>query len=104
MADYKNYEMQFSRKGYGRIFVENKSDISKVEEIIKEIDPDEYLYYPSGDTWAGKRLVATFSEENFHSIYVGKFDDMDIGQILKKAWLQGIHCFAVFGKVNEFDE
>lgn len=104
MDTYKNYSMTFDRKGYGRIFVEKEEDVVKVEEIIKETDSDEYRYLPTGDGWVNERLVTTFSEENFNSIYVGKFDDMDIGQVLKKAWSQGIHCFAVFGKVNEFDD
>lgn len=102
---YKNSEMKFARKGYGRIFVEKEEDISKVENIIKEIDEFEFEYYPTGNYLGGKneRLVTTFSEDNYKSIYVGKFDDMDIGQVLKKAWEQGIHCFVVFGKINEFD-
>lgn len=51
-----------------------------------------------------ERLVTTFSEENFKSIYVGKFDDMDIGEVLKRAWKKGIHCFVLFGKANITDE
>lgn len=103
---YINFEMRFSHKGYGRIFVEKEEDISKVEDIIKEIDEDEFnFYYPTGEYMGGnkERLVTTFSKNNYKSIYIGKFDDIDIGQVLKKAWEQGIHCFAIFGKVNEFD-
>lgn len=104
--EWDNYEMHFSRKGYGRIFVENESDVQKVEDIIRELDSYEFSYYPTGDYLGGKneRLVTVFSEKNYKSIYVGKFDDMDIGKVLKKAWEQGIHCFAVFGKCNEFDD
>lgn len=104
---YTNYEMKFSRKGYGRIFVEKEEDIEKVENIIKEIDEYEFkYYYPTGNYLGGdnKRLVTVYSKENYESIYVGKFDDMDISQVLNKAWEQGIHCFAVFGKCNEFDD
>ena len=104
--EYKNYEMIFSRKGYGRIFVEKEEDITKIENIMREIDEYEFEnYYPTGEYMGGnnKRLVTVFSEENFKSIYVGKFDDMCMTQVLKKAWEQGIHCFAVFGKCNEFD-
>lgn len=102
---YKNLEMTFNRKGYGRIFVEKESDVEIVENIIKEIDEDEFGYYPTGNYIGGngERLVTVFSEENYKSIYVGKFDDMDIGQVLKKAWDQGVHCFAIFGKANQFD-
>ena len=34
---------------------------------------------------------------------LAKFDEMDISQVLSKAWEQGIHCFVVFGKCNPFD-
>ena len=102
---YENLEMKFSRKGYGRIFVEKESDVQKVEDIIKELDEFEFEYYPTGNYMGGnnKRLVTVFSEENYKSIYVGKFDDMDMSKVLKKAWEQGVHCFVVFGKCNEFD-
>ena len=103
---YVNYEMKFSRKGYGRIFVEKEEDVEKVENIIKEIDEHEFeWYYPTGEYMGGnnERLVTAYSKENYKSIYVGKFDDMDISQVLNKAWEQGIHCFVVFGKCNEFD-
>ena len=97
---------EFPRKGYGRIFVEKEEDIEKIEEIIREIDKYEFDgYYPTGNYFGGnnERLTTVFSEENFKSIYVGKFDDMDMTKVLKKAWEQGIHCFIVFGKCNEFD-
>lgn len=103
---YKNFEMTFSRKGYGRIFVEKESDVQKVEDIIRELDEYEFdHYYPTGNYMGGKneRLVAVYSKENYKSIYVGKFDEMDISQVLSKAWEQGIHCFVVFGKCNQFD-
>ena len=104
--EWKNYEMCFNRKGYGRIFVENESDVQKIEDIIRDLDEFEFkYYYPTGDYMGGnnERLVTVFSEENYKSIYVGKFDDMDMTNVLKRAWGQGIHCFAVFGKCNEFD-
>lgn len=108
ILNYKNYDMTFSRKGYGRFFVETKEDIEKVKSIMREIDEDEFeCYYPSGNYFGGgedKELITTFSPENFKSVYIGKFDDMDMGLVMKKAWEQGIKCFCVFGKCNEFDE
>ena len=74
---------------------------------------DEYEfenYYPKGDNPFLKndkrygRLVTTYSEENYRSVYVHKFDDMDISKVLHKAWEQGIYCFAVFGKCNQYDD
>lgn len=106
MFEYRNDYMKFPRKGYGRIFVEKEEDIQAIEDIMKEIDPEEFEgYYPIGDYLGGhnRRLVTTFSEESFKSIYVGKFDDMDMTQVLKKAWDKGIHCFVVFGQCNEYD-
>ena len=106
MNEYKNFSMQFPRKGYGRIFVEKEEDVKKVEEIMRELDPDEFgWYYPTGEFLGGnhERLVTTFSKENFKSIYVGKFDDMDMGEVMKRACEKGIHCFVVFGKVNSTD-
>ena len=66
--EWKNYEMTFSRKGYGRIFVENESDVQKVEDIIRELDEYEFdYYYPTGNYMGGnnERLVTVFSEENY---------------------------------------
>ena len=106
MSEWQNLEMTFNRKGYGRIFVEKEEDVQKVEDIMKEIDEYEFNgYYPTGNYMGGnnERLVTVFSEENYKSVYVGKFDEMDISKVLKKAWEQGIHCFAVFGKCNQFD-
>lgn len=103
---YHNSSMEFDRKGYGRIFVEKEEDIQKVEDIMKEIDEEEFeCYYPTGNHFTGKncRLVTVFNEENCKSVYVAKFDSMDIGQVLKEAWSRGIHCFAIFGKMNQFD-
>ena len=104
---YRSSEMIFFRKGYGRIFVEKEEDIEKVEDIMRSIDEYEFNnYYPTGDYFGGnkERLVTVFSQENFKSIYVGKFDDMCMTEVLKRAWEQGIHCFVVFGKCNEFDD
>lgn len=96
MDDYRNYGMVFDRKGYGRIFVEKQDDIQKIKDIIKEIDEYEYDYLPD-------KLISVFSEEEYRSVYTHKFCDMDMGAVLKIAWQRGIHCFVVFGKVNQFD-
>ena len=97
----RNYRMLFESKGYGRIFVSKEEDIEKVENIMKEIDEYEFNnYYPTGNYLGGnnERLVTVFSKENCKSIYIEKFDDMDIGEVLKRAWSQDIYCFVVFGK------
>lgn len=96
MKDYTNYSMQFTRKGYGRIFVEKQEDIQKIKDIIKEIDDYEYGYLPDD-------LITVFTKENYESTYVHKFCDLDMWEVLKVAWERGIHCFVVFGKINQFD-
>lgn len=96
MDNYENYDMKFTRKGYGRIFVEKEEDIQKIKDIIKEIDDLEYDYLHDG-------LIAVFTKENYESTYVHKFCDLDMGKVLKIAWQRGIHCFVVFGKINQFD-
>ena len=97
----KSYQL-YAIKEYGNTIVSKEFE---VEDIIKELDEFEFEYYPTGNYMGGnnKRLVTVFSEENYKSIYVGKFDDMDMSKVLKKAWEQGVHCFVVFGKCNEFD-
>lgn len=61
--------MNFTRKGYGRIYVENECDVSKVRGIIKELDEFEYSYLPN-------KYVVPFSEYPNLS-YTYKFDDME---------------------------
>lgn len=103
---YENGYMKFNRKGYGRFFVEKQEDVEKVKEIMKEIDPYEMKwYYPSGE-YAGStgELVTVFTPENYYSVYVGKFDEMDMTKVLEKAWEKGIHCFVVFGKITGFED
>lgn len=61
MTDY------FTYKGYGRIYVPTQEDVNKVEQIIKDNDPDEFeCYYPPG-------LVTTIDEYP-RVVYIGKFE------------------------------
>lgn len=92
-----NFDMKFPHKGYGRIFVENKDDIQRLEEIIKEIDYWEYDYLP-------KDLIAVFSDENMHSVYTHKFDDMNMTEVMYRAWSKGIKCFCVFGRITGYED
>lgn len=104
---YENVYMKFERKGYGRIFVDKQEDVEKIKEIMWEIDPHEMeWYYPSGNYVgsSGDELVTVFTPENYRSVYVGKFDDMDMTRVLEKAWEKGIHCFVVFGKITGFED
>jgi hypothetical protein len=89
--------MKFSHKGYGRLFVENKEDIAKVKEIIKEMDDFEYAYLPSD-------LITVFSDENMQSVYTHKFDDMNMVEVMYRAWSKGIRCFCIFGKITGYED
>lgn len=101
---YTNINMRFDRKGYGRFFVEKEEDIVKVEAIMREIDEYEFdNYYPKSRNLEDQ-IITVFKPENYKSVYLGKFDEMDMGLVMKKAWEQGVKCFCVFGKCNELDD
>jgi hypothetical protein len=86
--------INFTRKGYGRIYVENKEDISKVIEIIKEIDEYEATYMPPD-------LIGTFDE--FPKIvYTHKFDSIDINVLTIKCWSKNIKIFCLDNGFQEF--
>ncbi len=90
--------MKFPRKGYGRLFVEKKEDIEKVKEIMKEIDPDEFEGYFIDD------LIAVFSADNCRAVYTHKFDEMDMGEVMIKAWSKGIKCFCILGTITGYED
>ena len=96
IQDYNN-EMTFTRKGYGRIFVETEEDIQRIKDIIKEIDSYEYSYLP-------ENLITVFNNDNFESVYTHKFSDLNMTKVLHKAWSQGINCFCIFGKIHGYEE
>jgi hypothetical protein len=94
---YMNYDMKFPHKGYGRLFVEKEEDIAKIKEIIKDIDEFEYSYLP-------EKLIAVFSDENMRSVYTHKFSDLNMTEVMYRAWSKGIKCFCVFGKITGWED
>jgi hypothetical protein len=68
----------FTRKGYGRIYVENADQIDQVMDIIKEIDEFEFDYLPIG-------FITTFSEYP-SVIYNQKFDALDVNDLTAICW------------------
>ncbi len=59
---------EIAQKGNGRILVQTKDEVSKVENIIKEIDKGEFEgYYPKG-------FVTLFDKNSNDLIYTHKFD------------------------------
>lgn len=96
---------QFERKYYGRIFVEKEEDIAVVEDVMQEIDEDEFTwYYPTRTLRDPKEeLIAVFDKDNLHSVYTGKFE-MDLAEVCIRAWKRGVKCFYVSGKITGFEE
>lgn len=77
--------MKLNRKGYARIYVSKKEDIVKVKKIIKEIDEFEYDYITSD-------LITVFDGTIEH-VYNGKFDSIDMDDLMAKCWDKGVYCF-----------
>lgn len=94
--EFYDGNMKFPRKGYGRLFVEKENDIDALKKLIKEIDEFEYGYLPDD-------LIAVFSEENMKSVYTYKFDDLNMTEVMCRAWAKDIKCFCVFGYINGYE-
>lgn len=85
-----NEYMKFPYKKYGRIYVEKESDILVLKGIMIGMDAFEFDYLPDD-------LIEVFNKGSLCcNNYVGKFDEMNMGQVLYRAWLLGIKCFCVF--------
>ena len=84
----------FTRKGYGRIYVDTLENIEKVKEIIKEMDQYEYEYLPPD-------LIALFSEYP-NVAYVHKFNDLDINKLTAKCWSLGIKIWVFDAGFEEY--
>lgn len=101
------YKDTMDRKGYGRIFCEKPEDVQKIEDIMREIDEYEFdHYYPTGNYSGGegKRLVTVWGDSKLEAVYTGKFDEMNIGEVLLRAWSKGIKCFAIYNRITGFEE
>ena len=81
--------MTFDRKGYGRIYTDKEENIQPIKDIIKEMDEFEFGYLP-------KDLIAVYQGEIRH-VYIGKFDELDLNDLMKRCWNKGIHVFCTFG-------
>jgi hypothetical protein len=85
---------KFTRKGYGRIYVDKKENIEKVKEEIKTMDSFEYEYLP-------EEMITTIEE--YPSVcYTHKFDSLDLDKLTYNLWLKGIHIFCVDNGFNEY--
>lgn len=86
--------MNFTRKGYGRIYVVNKEDIPKVDSIIKQMDEFEHEYLPD-------EFIAPFSEYP-NLCYTCKFDSLDTNALTAICLKQGISIFCCDNGCNEY--
>ena len=78
--------VHFSRKSYGRIFVEKEEDIIEVHNIIKGMDEYEFENYMPKD------IVCVFDKDAVLT-YTHKFTDIDLNDLMYRCWLNGIKCF-----------
>lgn len=92
---------EFSRKGYGRIFVEKEEDISKVKEIIRKMDEFEYGYLPNDLIKVFDPNIRRFPAENpkdhlwLDMAYTHKFDSLNLNELQFRCWAAGIKVFCV---------
>lgn len=84
----------FTRKGYGRIYVEDQKYIERIREIIKEMDAFEYDYLPSD-------LIVPFSEYP-NIVYTHKFDTLDCTNLAVRCWMEGIFILCVDNGCNDY--
>lgn len=82
----------FTRKGYGRIFVDKEENIEFVKNMIREIDEYEFDYLPDN-------FIAPFSEYPTLG-YVHKFDDIDINLLTAKCFKEGVYVFCCDNGMN----
>jgi hypothetical protein len=81
----------FPRKGYGRIFTDEKENISEIKAIIKEMDEFEYDYLPDN-------FICVFNPAKIETVYTHKFDSLDTNELTKRCWEKGIMMFCWFGE------
>lgn len=84
----------FTRKGYGRIYVEDAELIDSVKEIIKGLDEFEFEYLPH-------EFITSFT--NYPAlVYTHKFDGLDINLLTATCWKKGIKIWACDNGHEEF--
>ena len=86
----------FTRKGYGRIYVQERADIDRVSGIIFEMDEFEHGYLPP-------ELITTFT--NYPAVtFVHKFADLDLDALAATCWARGIPILIVDNGMREYME
>jgi hypothetical protein len=90
---------RFDEKQFGRIFTDKEENILKIQNIIKEIDEDEFEYLP-------ENLIIVY-KGGFDTTYNGKFYDIDLDELINRCNKQHITCGIVKAHQDyswEFDE
>lgn len=86
----------FTRKGYGRIYVDKIENIDIVRDEIKKISESEFDYLPN-------YLITTFSQYP-KLCYTGKFDEIDLDYLTVSLWKKGVMiCCIDNGGVDYLD-
>ena len=85
--------MKFTRKGWGRIFVDKVANIAVVENEINAMSEFEHEYLPDD-------FIAPFSDYP-KLAYTYKFDDLDYLILTARLWKKGIHIFCVDNGMEE---
>ncbi|MCP3966669.1 MAG: hypothetical protein GY718_10015 [Lentisphaerae bacterium] len=75
----------FTRKGYGRIYVQNYEAINVVKEMVEDMDAFEYDYLPDD--------FITLFEEYPKLVFTHKFCDLDIDELTARCWDKGVPIF-----------
>ncbi len=89
--------MTFTKKGYGRIFVEKEEHIQIVKDEIKDMDESEYSYMP-------KDIITVFDEKNIEMEYTHKFDSLNLEELQIRLWIKGIHIIYIDNCHSEYYE
>jgi len=74
-----------SRKGYGRIYVQDQAQIEQVRNIIQEMSPYEFGYLPDN-------LITTIDQFP-EVVYTHKFCDLCMDHLTILCWDAGIPIF-----------
>lgn len=99
----------FTRKGYGRIFVEKEEDIPKVKEIIRKMDDYEYTYLPEDLITVFDPNIKSFPKEDpkdhlwLDMTYTHKFDSLNLNELQFRCWAAGIKIFCCIGGNREYE-
>lgn len=84
----------FDRKGYGAIIVQSEEDIERVENIIKQMDEDEYEHY------FNEEMIMTY-HPGIEAKYNGKFE-LNVIDLALICLDQGIFVSIINGSFNRW--